>query len=65
MSAEKPANPDKSSNNHQQDILEAEAHGQEPPQSADGILSGRADEYDHSDQETEVPADERKGEDGG
>lgn len=46
-----------SQKNQQEDILDAEAHGQEPPQSDEGILSGRAHDYDHAAQEEE-PAQE-------
>ncbi|MGN6482866.1 MAG: hypothetical protein ACTHMX_00550 [Thermomicrobiales bacterium] len=45
-----------------EDILEAEAHGQEPPQSDEGMLSGRAADYGHADQDRE-PTDDGKPDD--
>ena len=48
MSAEQYAKPRQPSEDHQEDILEAEAHGQEPPESDEGILSSRSSEYSHA-----------------
>ena len=49
----RPQSPESPEREQKEDILEAEAHGQEPPQSDEGLLSGRADDYDHSDEHEE------------
>jgi hypothetical protein len=38
--------------------VDEEAHGVEPPQSNEGILSGRANDYDHSSSPEEEDASE-------